>query len=115
MNYSKPDSQPPSELHIDCQYQPCAGTPQSNVFFSWSLPLLSTTGNANPMDWHSQYWVLVALQECMAAVDDAACARHAPAVLQAIQGLLESENTSVHLLTPILGVVLQVRTLYNLR
>ncbi|KAK9802051.1 hypothetical protein WJX73_007032 [Symbiochloris irregularis] len=33
-----------------------AGISQSNVFFSWSLPLLTNAGNANSLDWHSQYW-----------------------------------------------------------
>ena len=42
-------------------------------------------------------------------MDDSARSCYAGIVLQAIQGLLESDATSVHLLIPILGVLLQVR------
>ena len=41
-------------------------------------------------------------------MDDSARSCYAGIVLQAIQGLLESDATSVHLLIPILGVLLQV-------
>lgn len=88
---------------------PCAGRAPSSLLFDWALPVLRASSQPNEQDWHSQYWVLVALQECLACVDDVTRSRYAHIVLQAVQSLLESDATSVHLLIPILGVLLQVK------
>lgn len=79
------------------------------LLFDWALALL---GAAQPggrgADMGTQFWTLVALREGLAAVDEVTLARWATAVLDACQGLLDAEETSVHLLAPILGVVVQV-------
>ena len=92
--------------HAIC-WLPYAGA-TSGLFFDWALPLLGSNSGGRQLDWHSQYWVLVALQECMACADEVTRSRYAQVVLQASQGLLERDDTSVHLLIPILGVLLQV-------
>lgn len=95
---------------LPCHAQPCAGG-NSGLLFDWALPLLGKAGGDGGPDWSSQYWVLMALQECMVCLDDSTRSRYAPNVLQASQTLLEREDTSVHLLIPILGVLLQARHL----
>ena len=76
------------------------------LLFDWALALLGAQGRQ--ADMGTQFWTLVALREGLAAVDEVTLARWATAVLDACQGLLDAEDTSVHLLAPILGVVVQV-------
>lgn len=76
------------------------------------MPVLAGQGIA---EWHHmdvgvQCWVLVALKECLAAVDMPVLHQHALAVLTLCHGLLRSEGTSVHLIAPVLGLVTEVRT-----
>ncbi|KAK9805272.1 hypothetical protein WJX72_010214 [[Myrmecia] bisecta] len=77
------------------------------LLFDWALPLLGGQ-QTRPLDLGSQYWMLVALKEGLAAVDDKTLARYAYAVVDVCQQLLESEATSVHILPPLFAVVMQV-------
>ncbi|KAK9839154.1 hypothetical protein WJX74_010625 [Apatococcus lobatus] len=77
------------------------------LLFDWALALLGAQPQGRQADMGTQFWTLVALREGLAAVDEVTLARWATAVLDACQGLLDAEDTSVHLLAPILGVVVQ--------
>lgn len=78
------------------------------MLFDWALALLGAQAQGRQADMGTQFWTLVALREGLLAVDEVTLARWAHAVLDACQGLLDAEDTSVHLLAPILGVVVQV-------
>ena len=79
------------------------------LLFDWALALLGAQPGGRQSDMGTQFWTLVALREGLVAVDEVTLARWAHAVLDACQRLLDAEDTSVHLLAPILGVVVQVR------
>ena len=77
------------------------------------MPVLAGQGIAGwvHLDVGVQCWVLVALKECMAAVDMPVLHQHALAVLTLCCNLLRSEATSVHLIAPVLGLVTEVCTM----
>ena len=79
------------------------------VLFDWALPLLTAgDGKASAKDVGVRFAALSALRECLAVADDITLARYATAVCNAVQRLLEDEQTQMQLLTPLLGVVAQV-------
>jgi hypothetical protein len=79
------------------------------VLFDWALPLLTPgDGKARAKDVGVRFAALSALRECLAVADDVTLARYATAVCNAVQRLLEDEQTQMQLLTPLLGVVAQV-------
>ena len=98
-------------LDSNCTIPWCIGVP-SGLLFDWALPLLGQapgqTRTTNG-DIGSQFWALVALRECLAASDDVTLARYGHAVLQACVGLLEAEDTSIHLMGPLLALLIQAR------
>ena len=86
-----------------------------NLLFDWAMPVLAGQGIAGwvQLDVGVQCWVLVALKECMAALDMPVLHQHALAVLTLCCNLLRSDATSVHLIAPVLGLVTEV-SLMNL-
>ena len=72
--------------------------------------VLSGQGSADwkHLDVGVQCWVLVALKEGLAAVDMPVLHQHALAVLTMCHRLLRSEDTSVHLIAPVLGLITEV-------
>ena len=79
-----------------------AGVSQG-LLFDWALALLGAQAQGRQADMGTQFWTLVALREGLVAVDEVTLARWAHAVLDACQGLLDAEDTSVHLLAPFSG------------
>ena len=98
-------------LDLICTIPWCVGVP-SGLLFDWALPLLGQAPGQTRTtygDIGSQFWALVALRECLAACDDVTLARYGHAVLQACLGLLEAEDTSMHLMGPLLALLIQAR------
>lgn len=90
-----------------------------HLLFEWALPVLSGTADITAfsgLDIGLQCWVLVALKEGLAAVENPTLNQHAHAVLSSCLHRLRSGATSVHLVAPILGLVSEVchRTSTNL-
>ena len=79
-----------------------------SALFDWSLPLLTGQHPGSPPDVGSQFWALTALKEGLAAMVTDTIKRWAAAVFDMCEQLLDSEDTSTHLLLPLLGVVIQV-------
>ena len=79
-----------------------------SALFDWSLPLLTGQHPGSPPDVGSKFWALTALREGLAGMDMDTIKRWAAAVFDMCEQLLDSEDTSTHLLLPLLGVVIQV-------
>lgn len=59
-------------------------------------------------DASSQFWILVALREGLAMMELEVIRRWAAALFSMSEQLLDAEDTSPHLLQPLLAIVVQV-------
>ena len=97
-------------LALEADSGSVAAVTTPGVLFDWALPVLTPRdGKARAKDVGVRFAALSALRECLAVADDVTLARYATAVCNAVQKLLEDEQTQMQLLTPLLGVVAQVR------
>lgn len=82
------------------------------LLFDWALPLLNVqqgpADSSKGVDVGSMFWVMAALKEGLQHCDDKTVSRYGHALFNACQALLESDDLSVHLLAPLLGLLSQV-------
>lgn len=78
-----------------------------SILFDWSLPLLRCEVQPHP-GVSSQFLALLALREGLSSVDAETAKRWAGAIFEMCEQLLDSEDTSPHLLQLLLGVLTQV-------